>query len=244
MSVTRPTLKLPPLDEPVEALVLLLLLLGAAAAPPLELVVLLLLPHAVSPIASAAVARVTRPTGLILPVTRSPFRQNRMGNHSLCAGQRGSWPNVLFTNEHDRPRPRGAHTAQSVRCRRRPGGLRRRSAGVCWRPDSRLRPVWRCPGWPSGRRDLGRPGHDPAARVRRLPRALSPDRGDRVDGARAAGMARVALSPRGGAAGRSGVCGGGGRAVRAWPGGERDHDRAGVRLAFPGRPGGFVRGGC
>jgi hypothetical protein len=78
MSVTRPTLKPPPLDELVVALVLalVLLLLGAAAAPPLELVVLLLLPHAASPRASTAVARVTRPTGLILPVTRSPFRQN------------------------------------------------------------------------------------------------------------------------------------------------------------------------
>jgi hypothetical protein len=72
MSVTRPTLKLPLLDEPPEALVLVALV--DAAAPPLPLapvvvVVLLLLPHAVSPRASAAVARATRPTGLILPVT-------------------------------------------------------------------------------------------------------------------------------------------------------------------------------
>ena len=70
MSVTRPTLKLLPLDEPLAA-VLVLLLLGAAALPPLEvlLLLLLLLPHAASPRASAAVARATRPTGLILPVT-------------------------------------------------------------------------------------------------------------------------------------------------------------------------------
>jgi hypothetical protein len=61
-----------PLDE---ALVVLL----DAAAPPLALVVallvllLLLLPHAASPRASAAVARATRPTGLILPVTVISF---------------------------------------------------------------------------------------------------------------------------------------------------------------------------
>jgi hypothetical protein len=70
-----------PLDELLAAV---LVLLDAAAAPlvlvaaALELL-LLLLPHAASPIASAAVARVTRPTGLILPVTRSPFRQKLKG---------------------------------------------------------------------------------------------------------------------------------------------------------------------
>jgi hypothetical protein len=70
MSVTKPTLKPEPLeDEPV--LLLVLLLLGAAALPPLELLLLLLLllPHAASPRTSTAVARATRPTGLILPVT-------------------------------------------------------------------------------------------------------------------------------------------------------------------------------
>jgi hypothetical protein len=70
-----------PLDELVVALALVLL----AAAPPLPLalldvlLLLLLLPHAASPIASAAEARATRPTGLILPVTRSPFRQKPNG---------------------------------------------------------------------------------------------------------------------------------------------------------------------
>lgn len=93
MSVTKPTLKLPPLDEPLLAAVEVLL---DAAAPPLllelvaALLLLLLLPHAASPRASTAVARATRPTGLILPVTRSPFRQNRMGNHNLWAGRGGS----------------------------------------------------------------------------------------------------------------------------------------------------------
>jgi hypothetical protein len=73
MSVTKPTLKFPPPDEPLAAVLVLL----DAAAPPLPLaavlagveLLLLLLPHAASPRASAAVARVTRPTGLILPVT-------------------------------------------------------------------------------------------------------------------------------------------------------------------------------
>lgn len=75
MSVTNPTLKPEPLDDdpPDAALVVLV----DADAPPLagvELVVLLLLlPHAASPRASAAVARATRPTGLILPVTLISF---------------------------------------------------------------------------------------------------------------------------------------------------------------------------
>ena len=80
MSVTSPTLKPEPLDD--ELVVLLLV----AAAPPRWLVVLLLLllllPHAASPRASAAGARATRPTGLILPITPISFRpQDRMGNH-------------------------------------------------------------------------------------------------------------------------------------------------------------------
>ncbi len=74
MSVTKPTLSFVPLLDELAVLVLL----DAAALPPLELLellLLLLLPHAASPRASAAVARATRPTGLILPVTSSPFRQ-------------------------------------------------------------------------------------------------------------------------------------------------------------------------
>jgi hypothetical protein len=59
----------PPLDELLAAVEVLL----DAGAPPLllvlELELLLLLPHAASPRASAAVTRVTRPTGLILPLT-------------------------------------------------------------------------------------------------------------------------------------------------------------------------------
>jgi hypothetical protein len=73
MSVTRPTLKPLPLDEPPLAAVVALVVVAAAPPLPLEpvvvVVVLLLLPHAASPRANAAVARVTRPTGLILPVT-------------------------------------------------------------------------------------------------------------------------------------------------------------------------------
>jgi hypothetical protein len=74
-------LKLPPLDE-LELELDVLLDPPAAAPPPPELllVLLLLLPHAVSPSASAAAASTTRPTGLILPFTKSPFLQDRMGN--------------------------------------------------------------------------------------------------------------------------------------------------------------------
>jgi hypothetical protein len=88
MSVTNPTLSFEPLLDELAAVLLVLVLAGAAA---LELVVLLLLllPHAASPRASAAVAKATRPTGLILPVTPSPFRQDRMGNHNLWAGRWG-----------------------------------------------------------------------------------------------------------------------------------------------------------
>jgi hypothetical protein len=73
MSVTRPTGKPEPLDDPLVVLVVPL-----AAAPPVPVVVvvvvvLLLLPHAASPRASAAVARATRPIGLILPVTCISF---------------------------------------------------------------------------------------------------------------------------------------------------------------------------
>jgi hypothetical protein len=62
---------LEPLDDALVVVV--------AAAPPLPVVVvvvvvlLLLLPHAASPRASAPVARATRPTGLILPVTVISF---------------------------------------------------------------------------------------------------------------------------------------------------------------------------
>jgi hypothetical protein len=66
-----------PLDDAL--VVLALVLLDAAAPPPLEVVVLLLLllPHAASPRTSTAVARATRPTGLLLPIMcRSPFLQN------------------------------------------------------------------------------------------------------------------------------------------------------------------------
>jgi len=86
-----------PLDD--AAAVLVLLLLGAAAALELLLLelLLLLLPHAATPMASAARATARRPTGLILPVTASPFPQKRMGNHNRCARRRGGSPNVVFT---------------------------------------------------------------------------------------------------------------------------------------------------
>jgi hypothetical protein len=65
-----------PLPLPLDELLAAVLVLLDAAAPPLPLeaelvleLLLLLLPHAASPRASAAVARATRPTGLILPVT-------------------------------------------------------------------------------------------------------------------------------------------------------------------------------
>jgi hypothetical protein len=73
MSVTTPTLSFAPLLDELAVVVLL----DAAALPPVELLLLLLLllllPHAASPRASAAVARATRPTGLILPVTTISF---------------------------------------------------------------------------------------------------------------------------------------------------------------------------
>lgn len=65
MSVTKPTLKFPPLDEPPED----------EPPPPLELL-LLLLPHAAKTSASATIASAPRPTGLILlPLTASPFER-------------------------------------------------------------------------------------------------------------------------------------------------------------------------
>jgi hypothetical protein len=78
MSVTKPTLKPELLDDaPPDELVVLPD--AAGALPLLELVLLLLLllllPHAASPSASTAVARASRPEGLILPDTRSPFRK-------------------------------------------------------------------------------------------------------------------------------------------------------------------------
>jgi hypothetical protein len=80
MSVTKPTGKPEPLAAALVVL-LLLLLLGAAALLEvlLLLLLLLLLPHAASPRASTAVARALRPTGLIRPVTRSPFHQKLNG---------------------------------------------------------------------------------------------------------------------------------------------------------------------
>jgi hypothetical protein len=74
MSVTRPTLSFEPLLDELLDVLLLLLLDPPAEAPPLELVLLLLLlPHAASPRASTAMAKATRPTGLILPITTVSF---------------------------------------------------------------------------------------------------------------------------------------------------------------------------
>jgi hypothetical protein len=79
MSVTRPTGKPEPLAAALVVLLLLLLLGAAALLEVLLLLLLLLLPHAASPRASTAVARALRPTGLIRPVTRSPFHQKLNG---------------------------------------------------------------------------------------------------------------------------------------------------------------------
>jgi hypothetical protein len=85
MSVTKPTPKVPPLDELLLVVALLLALLDAAGA--LAELVLLLLPHAASPRASAPVQIATRLRSLILPITVSPFLKTGMGNHNLCAGR-------------------------------------------------------------------------------------------------------------------------------------------------------------
>jgi hypothetical protein len=81
MSVTSPTLKLLPLDEPELAVVF---------EPPLLLgllvLLLLLLPHAATTIATTTAAASRRPKGLILPDTKSPFLHDRMGNHIPCGG--------------------------------------------------------------------------------------------------------------------------------------------------------------
>lgn len=90
MSVTRPTLKPPPLDELDELVDEPPLLLEL-----LELVVLLLLlPHA----ASASVAAITstdRPKGLnVLPVTGSPFLRSEGATLAL-GGDAGQHPLTL-----------------------------------------------------------------------------------------------------------------------------------------------------
>jgi hypothetical protein len=92
MSVTKPTFMPEPLDDapPLAVLVVLVLLAAGAAAAELLLLLLLLLPHAASPSASAAIAIAAAPGGLILPVTTTPFRQNRMRNHNPYAGRPGS----------------------------------------------------------------------------------------------------------------------------------------------------------
>src|SRR5262249_1400231 len=76
MSVTTPTFNFVPLLDPLLAAGLVGVDVVGAAPPPDVVVVvllLLLLPHAASPRARAAVARATRPTGLILPVTPISF---------------------------------------------------------------------------------------------------------------------------------------------------------------------------
>ncbi|MBV9358550.1 MAG: hypothetical protein JO023_23815 [Chloroflexi bacterium] len=87
MSVTRPTPKVPPLEDALVVALLLLaavvLLLDAAGALELVLLLLLLLPHAASPRASAPVQIATRLRSLILPITVSPFLKTGMGNHNL-----------------------------------------------------------------------------------------------------------------------------------------------------------------
>jgi hypothetical protein len=94
MSVTRPTLKLLPLDELLE----LEELLDPPLAAALLVLLLLLLPHAATTMAIATAATARRPKGLILPDTKSPFLHDRMGNHSPCAGPAWDSPNVPFTH--------------------------------------------------------------------------------------------------------------------------------------------------
>jgi hypothetical protein len=94
MSVTKPTLKLLALDEPLELVVVF--------EPPLPLVLgllvlLLLLPHAATTRATATATSTRRPIGPFLPFTEAPFLHNRMGNHIACGGPRGDSPNVPFT---------------------------------------------------------------------------------------------------------------------------------------------------
>jgi len=76
MSVTKPTLKLEPLDEAPPDEVVVLLADDAAALELLvvALLLLLLLPHAASPRATP-MTRTARVERLILPVTASPFHR-------------------------------------------------------------------------------------------------------------------------------------------------------------------------
>jgi hypothetical protein len=73
MSVTRPTLKPEPLDDAADVVALDAPELPLLAVLAELVVLLLLLPHAASPRASVATPRATRPRGLIVPVTASPF---------------------------------------------------------------------------------------------------------------------------------------------------------------------------
>ena len=113
MSVTRPTLKLLPLDELLE-LELVDVLDPPLLAAGLLVLLLLLLPHAATTMAIATAATARRPKGLILPDTKSPFLHDRMGNHSPCAGPAGDSPNVPFTHDLHRPGSGSAHAAQPV----------------------------------------------------------------------------------------------------------------------------------
>jgi hypothetical protein len=81
MSVTKPTPKVPPLDDALAAVLLLVVALLLAAGALLEVAVLLelLLPHAASPRASAPVAIATRLRSLILPINCVSFPKDRNG---------------------------------------------------------------------------------------------------------------------------------------------------------------------
>jgi hypothetical protein len=87
MSVTKPTLNEPPLDDALlEALVVAL-----DAPPALELLLLLLLPHADSTKASAPALIAARRRSLILPFTRSPLIRTENATINLSG-------DVLSTN--------------------------------------------------------------------------------------------------------------------------------------------------
>ena len=157
--------------------------------------------------ASATAATARRPTGLILPDTKSPFLHDRMGNHSPCAGPAGirlTCPSHMI----DIVRAQVAHTPRNPFLEE--DALEAFTDGAVAFSGGR---ILACGPWsavsgayPEARR-AGRAGLAAAARVRRLPRALSAGPDYRGDGARADGLAAGAGAAGGGADGGFGLCG-------------------------------------
>ena len=125
----------------------------------------------------------------------------------------------------------------------RAAGRRRWRSGRARRGDPRPRVVPDGQRRPSGRDDRGPARRHPGTRLRRHPRALPADQGDRRAGHALARLVGTLRAARGGPAGRTVLRPSGGRRLPVRPAAQRDDVGAGLRCALRARGGDAVRRG-